>query len=241
MIILSRRREVSDIQMAQTLADRFGTHVLSIPFLYDLRARDAAVRRLREMATRTEESCVFVAPLPKRATESLLESLLGQTAAEQFRAVIEYRSDSADDVIQVVAAGMNSEPTSQPGTVEFLEEATPRRWYPVIDGKRCTGCLECVNFCLFGVYVIGENDRPSVDQPDACRDGCPACSRVCPGQAIMFPMHDDEVIAGYSIAGDSAEHKNGKGDSKADASTEKANAEKNRYLDELVDEVEQWS
>src|SRR5262249_29358330 len=26
-----------------------------------------------------------------------------------------------------------------------------RRWYPVIDYSRCTNCMECLDFCLFGV------------------------------------------------------------------------------------------
>src|SRR5262245_42667283 len=31
-----------------------------------------------------------------------------------------------------------------------IEEETDRRWYPVIDFSRCTNCLECLDFCLFG-------------------------------------------------------------------------------------------
>jgi ferredoxin len=53
-----------------------------------------------------------------------------------------------------------------------------------------------LNFCLFGVYGLDESQRLFVEQPDACRDGCPACSRICPSQAIMFPQHSDARIAG---------------------------------------------
>lgn len=70
------------------------------------------------------------------------------------------------------------------------------RWYPVIDHDRCTDCLECLNFCLFGVFDLDTEDRIRVDQPDACRAGCPACGRICPSGAIMFPSHDDPAIAG---------------------------------------------
>lgn len=73
-----------------------------------------------------------------------------------------------------------------------------RRWYPIIDYQACVGCLECVNYCLFGVYTIGEQDKPNVELPDQCRDGCPACSRVCPGGAIMFAEYDDPIISGRS-------------------------------------------
>jgi hypothetical protein len=82
-----------------------------------------------------------------------------------------------------------------PGTSR-IAEATQPRWYPVIDYGRCTNCLECLNFCLFGVFDLDETESILVDQPDACRDGCPACSRICPAGAIMFPEHDAPAIAG---------------------------------------------
>jgi hypothetical protein len=77
-----------------------------------------------------------------------------------------------------------------------IEEATRRRWYPVIDRDRCTNCLECLNFCLFGVYGLDESELLAIDQPDACRPGCPACSRICPSGAIIFPEHNDPAISG---------------------------------------------
>jgi Pyruvate/2-oxoacid:ferredoxin oxidoreductase delta subunit len=75
-------------------------------------------------------------------------------------------------------------------------EATRRRWYPVIDYSRCTNCMECIDFCLFGVYGVDGAERIAVDQPDSCKKGCPACSRVCPEHAIIFPMHKTPEIAG---------------------------------------------
>ncbi len=80
-----------------------------------------------------------------------------------------------------------------------IEEQTARRWYPVVDEIACLGCLECVNYCMFGVYEIGIGDRPEVSQPDRCRDGCPACSRICPGSAIIFPEYDDPLISGRTV------------------------------------------
>ena len=40
-----------------------------------------------------------------------------------------------------------------------------------------------------------------VEQPDNCRKGCPACSRVCPENAIMFPQHKTPAIAGSPEVG----------------------------------------
>ncbi len=77
-----------------------------------------------------------------------------------------------------------------------VDEDTNRRWYPVIDFSRCTNCLECIDFCLFGVYGIDSIDTILVEQPDNCRKGCPACSRVCPENAIIFPQHKTPAIAG---------------------------------------------
>lgn len=76
------------------------------------------------------------------------------------------------------------------------EEAIRRRWYPVIDYSRCTNCMECIDFCLFGVYGLDGADRILVEQQDNCKKGCPACSRVCPENAIMFPVHKTAAIAG---------------------------------------------
>ena len=84
---------------------------------------------------------------------------------------------------------------NDPNTVR-IEEAAGRRWYPVIDFSRCTNCMECIDFCLFGVYGVDKAETILVEQPDNCRKGCPACSRVCPENAIVFPQHKTPAIAG---------------------------------------------
>jgi Pyruvate/2-oxoacid:ferredoxin oxidoreductase delta subunit len=85
--------------------------------------------------------------------------------------------------------------TAAPATVED-DDAVRRRWYPVIDYSRCTNCMECIDFCLFGVYGIDALDRILVETQDNCKKGCPACSRVCPANAIVFPHHKTPEIAG---------------------------------------------
>lgn len=79
---------------------------------------------------------------------------------------------------------------------EQLLATANRRWYPVIDYGRCTNCLECLDFCLFGVYGVDALDRIVTENQDQCKKGCPACSRVCPQQAIMFPEYKTPAIAG---------------------------------------------
>jgi NAD-dependent dihydropyrimidine dehydrogenase PreA subunit len=80
-----------------------------------------------------------------------------------------------------------------------VEETPARRWYPVIDYSRCTNCMECIDFCLFGVYGVDGAETILVEQPDNCRKGCPACSRVCPENAIIFPQHKTPAIAGSAL------------------------------------------
>lgn len=82
---------------------------------------------------------------------------------------------------------------------EQLLAAPNRRWYPVIDYSRCTNCLECLDFCLFGVYGVDGQERILVEHQDSCKKGCPACSRVCPEQAIMFPDYKSPAIAGAPV------------------------------------------
>ena len=86
--------------------------------------------------------------------------------------------------------------TGKPAMGDVIEEPTKRRWYPVIDYSRCTNCMECIDFCLFGVYGVDQLDRILVEEQDNCKKGCPACSRVCPENAIIFPGHKDSAIAG---------------------------------------------
>ena len=84
----------------------------------------------------------------------------------------------------------------RPSVPVVVEENTRRRWYPVLDFDRCANCHECIDFCLFGVYLVDSSGAIAVAQPDNCRAGCPACARVCPQSAIIFPRHKTPAIAG---------------------------------------------
>lgn len=92
-----------------------------------------------------------------------------------------------------------AEPTPSFPAEQLLAPAD-RRWYPVIDYSRCTNCLECLDFCLFGVYGVDSLDRIVTENQDQCKKGCPACSRVCPQQAIIFPEYKSAAIAGANVS-----------------------------------------
>ncbi|QEL16478.1 ATP-binding protein [Limnoglobus roseus] len=95
----------------------------------------------------------------------------------------------------IVQLGLLTKPPQEFAPDQLLAPAG-RRWYPVIDYSRCTNCLECLDFCLFGVYGVDAFDRIITENQDQCKKGCPACSRVCPQQAIIFPEYKSAAIAG---------------------------------------------
>jgi Pyruvate/2-oxoacid:ferredoxin oxidoreductase delta subunit len=72
-------------------------------------------------------------------------------------------------------------------------------WFPVIDYDRCTNCMQCLSFCLFGVYGVDEQNRIQAQNHDNCKTNCPACSRVCPEAAIMFPKYKAGPINGDAV------------------------------------------
>jgi len=69
-------------------------------------------------------------------------------------------------------------------------------WFPVIDYDRCTNCMQCLSFCLFDVYGVDGEQKISVQKQDNCKTDCPACSRVCPEAAILFPKYKAGPING---------------------------------------------
>lgn len=75
-------------------------------------------------------------------------------------------------------------------------------WFPVIDYSRCTNCMQCLSFCLFDVYGVSEDKKIQVQNQSNCKTDCPACSRVCPEVAIMFPKYRHGPINGEEITAD---------------------------------------
>ncbi len=88
----------------------------------------------------------------------------------------------------------------------FRDEAGAARhgewkpWFPVIDYDRCTNCMQCLSFCLFGVYGVDRDSQIQVQNNDNCKTNCPACSRVCPEAAIMFPKYKAGPINGDAVS-----------------------------------------
>ena len=70
-------------------------------------------------------------------------------------------------------------------------------WFPIIDYTRCSGCGQCADFCLFGVYEKNPNGVQVIN-PRGCKNNCPACARICPQAAIVFPKYKQGGAIGGS-------------------------------------------
>jgi len=93
-----------------------------------------------------------------------------------------------DSIVSIVEKTRGVKPMNQPGVW--------KPWFPVIDYSRCTNCMQCLSFCLFDVYGVSEDKQIQVQNNDNCKTNCPACSRVCPEVAIMFPKYSSGPING---------------------------------------------
>ncbi len=103
-------------------------------------------------------------------------------------------------------AGVDAVPTTS--TEELPASDAPPDgwlpWFPVIDSARCTACGQCVEFCLFGVYERRDG-RVHVVRPANCKPHCPACARICPQVAIIFPKHTEPPFEGAEITDEETE------------------------------------
>ncbi len=132
-------------------------------------------------------------------TESLVEAPAGDQ--RPILCLNFTTEDSPEELVRQLEDRAGAPVSKQSGELLRPQVEAEERWYPVIDYDRCEHCGECMEFCLFGVYDTDEEERVVASDPDACKPGCPACSRVCPQAAIMFPLHVTEPAIAGSDAG----------------------------------------
>ena len=109
----------------------------------------------------------------------------------------------------MAALSQGSESGSQPAQAEAPHW---QPWFPVIDYDRCTNCMQCLSFCLFGVYDVDTAQQIDVANPEKCKTNCPACSRVCPEVAILFPKYKNGPINGDVVQNEDIEREKMKTD-----------------------------
>ncbi|MDR1959986.1 MAG: ferredoxin family protein [Planctomycetaceae bacterium] len=185
------QRETCLLKEMKTVA---GLQIYSGYSLYDYSESSDFVRKIQ--AARFPMAVISWQSV--RATRWLLRKLREDFTEEETLMIDLSEQKSVNEILTVIQKFLDRfGDTASTETKMETETLIPsRRWYPVIDYGKCISCLECVNFCLFGVYTIDKENRSTVCRPDSCRDGCPACSRVCPAGAIIFPEYDDPVISG---------------------------------------------
>ena len=104
---------------------------------------------------------------------------------------------TVDEAVALVEEARAGRPMNRPDA----GAATWKPWFPVIDTARCTNCMQCLSFCLFDVYGVAPADHTlRVENPANCKVNCPACSRVCPEVAIMFPKYHAGPIDGAPVS-----------------------------------------
>lgn len=93
------------------------------------------------------------------------------------------------------------EPVDKADAEIALPAAEPgwKAWFPVIDRERCVNCGKCLDFCLFGVYEFDAEKRVQAANPANCKNNCPACARVCPREAVIFPKYKDPPVNGAEV------------------------------------------
>ena len=101
---------------------------------------------------------------------------------------------TAAEIVELVA-GLRAE-------ANIAEPAKWKPWFPVIDYDRCTNCMQCLSFCLFDVYGVDAQKQIQVQNNNKCKTDCPACSRVCPEVAILFPKYRHGPINGDVVNAD---------------------------------------
>lgn len=179
----ARKAEIEN-ELARLCAEKAGLEVLLVPHIYHL----ADGSKVWATIAKIPGPRAFVTWIHPRPTEALL-SLHG-LESKAFNLGL---FPTAESCFSVVCDSIST----SAGRVTELHEPVSERWYPVIDSLRCANCGHCVQFCLFDVYACSPEGKVSVTSPDNCKPGCPACSRICPEGAIIFPLYEkDAAVAG---------------------------------------------
>jgi Pyruvate/2-oxoacid:ferredoxin oxidoreductase delta subunit len=117
--------------------------------------------------------------------------------------------ESDDEAINRETAlfSIGSDINRKPEIEDITSDTDWPSWFPVIDYSRCTVCGQCADFCLFGVY--GKTDEKiNVINAQECKNNCPACARICPQTAIIFPKYKQGgAIGGSDIIDEIAEQR----------------------------------
>jgi len=173
--------------------------VTSVPDLCELAARRDPL--LSELAQSDELTIVACHP---RAVRWLFH-WAGASLKETSVMFLNMRTQSAEEILETLLGSDRLDPAPVPA-LDPPSVMVP--WFPVIDYDRCRNCKQCLEFCLFDVYREDENGAVIVANPDNCKTHCPACGRLCPEVALIFPKVEDAPLNGAEIVDEELERAN---------------------------------
>ncbi len=146
------------------------------------------------------EGAVVIPDLCRAAAEK--DPILGKGFSEihachprAVRALFEFAGHPLPDTVKLINHRTPAPPHSLTPTLQ-----TNPAWYPVLDYSRCTHCGQCFEFCLFGVFEKSTEGKIRVVNPQNCKNNCPACARICPTTAIIFPKVGESPIDGADVS-----------------------------------------
>ncbi|MCY3022693.1 MAG: ferredoxin family protein [Planctomycetota bacterium] len=162
-----------------------GISATIVDSVYDMQADDAGAAFLRGI---TGDLAFLGWHYPRALKWTLAHLGVEVNVATRKLHCLDVRDSKPETLVatakDTLAGGQCASASSPAGSQDLVP-----RWYPVVDYDRCTNCMECLDFCLFGVYGVDDKERLRVVSPDQCRPDCPACARVCPAGAIVFPKY----------------------------------------------------
>ena len=143
----------------------------------------------------TQDELLIIACHP-RAVRLLLQNIGVDIETKQF-SFLNFRENRNDHFFNTIQSFAND--TSGKSSINIESDPAWPAWYPIIDNIRCSTCGQCADFCLFGVYEKSEG-HVNVVNPKGCKNNCPACARICPQAAIVFPKYSEGgAISGSEI------------------------------------------
>ncbi len=171
-----------------------GADFEAVPDLCTLAMRREVL--LQKLARASE---LIVIACHARAVRGLFAAA-GATLPEQNVKLLDLRAQPAEEILAALPpAGGGARDAAQLAAELDTQAGAKPVWFPVVDFARCTHCMQCRSFCLFGVYGKDADGRLEVQHPENCKPDCPACARVCPELAIIFPRYKESPINGGEI------------------------------------------
>jgi NAD-dependent dihydropyrimidine dehydrogenase PreA subunit len=174
--------------------------------IYDLCGASVINReKLRSVFSRNNEYLVI--GCHSRAVKLLLENA-GTKIGDYSCKFINFFGSDNEEIFRETSSFLNGNDRYQQVVIEEIRNSQDwAPWFPLIDYSRCTSCSQCADFCLFGVYEK-TGEKINVLNPQQCKNNCPACARICPQTAIIFPKYKPGgAIGGSDLIDEISEQK----------------------------------